>query len=509
VRVSIARFSTSPRPDRGERSARLRAGRGQARCPARVRWVGVASFTALLFTACGSDGTAPPSLLDAGRDSSDGEAADAGSDSQDGASADAAPAATGFPAQAFEVVIDLLYPINQTGVPEAAFPRQLTVSMLLDEDAGRPRLRVGGQGILSTVTLAHGGGTGFSYQETSAAELDAHRTSLQIRVPHGAGCQSVGAINITNLTFDRIGDGRGGDTLLGLAMGFATYEDGDAVGTRRFSAELHGTPDRALTVAATASKDANPFDPVTFGFAEALATKSAELRGPTTTVPLHNQPAASPSSFSSFPHLLPFSQTLTFAAVPALMDLGGNSSSAALTVTTLPDPAAFVADGFESATTTAAVSAIVAGDVAVITSAQVPGISGGKALLIGPGVWIDARAESSGGRLTAKLAVPAGATRLRANFFFLSDAMGSLGAITIRLAPPDGEIVELQGPTETLETTASNVPRFPRRGPLTMFEAPLPARTRDVVYVDIQNVLRGCGALLPAGALVIDDLRVE
>jgi hypothetical protein len=181
-------------------------------------------------------------------------------------------------------------------------------------------------------------------------------------------------------------------------------------------------------------------------------------------------------------------------------------------LTTLPEPSAFIADGFESAATIDSINAIVVGDVALITSAQVPGITAAKALMVGPGAWITEKAESAGGRFTAKLLVPAGATattRVRANFHFLSDAAGSGSAITIRLAAPGGEIVELQGPTAAFETVPTTLPRFPQRSPATRFEAPLPAGTKDVVYLDIENLARGCGPFLPPGALVIDDLRID
>jgi hypothetical protein len=453
----------------------------------------VGVLTALLVAGCGDDKTLPPTALDAG-------SADAG------APTDATGSLT---AQAFEVVIDLTYTSDPTGVPEAVFPRQVTVSMFLDQDAGRPRLRVGGQGLLSEVTLAHGTRTRFSFQDTNPAGLDANVTALQIRLPRGtdSGCQFVHAINLTDLAFDTTGD-----TLLGQAMGFATYVDGDSIGSRRFSAQLRGTPDRALMAASATSGDVNPFDVVTFTFAEALANVRAELRGPTTTIPLVNVPAALPSVFVLYQTLLPFAQTLTFTAIPALVDLGGNRASPTITVTTLPEPPALVADGFESAAAIDTITAIVSGDVAVITSAQVPGISGAKALMVGPGAWIAEKSEFSGGRFTAKLLVPAGATaatRLRANFHFLSDAMGSSGAVVIRLAAPGGEIVEMQGPTAGFATVPTALPRFPQRSPLVPFEAPLPVGTTDVVYLDVQNFARGCGNFLPPGALVIDDLRVE
>jgi hypothetical protein len=434
---------------------------------------------------------------------SDGATPDGPADG--GVERDAVADVAAISARAYNVEIDLSYTAGPGEVPEAAFPKHLTLSMFLDEDAGQPRLRTGGQGRLAEVTLTRISAARLGYEETSAAQMDAYRTSLQIVVPHPtpAGCQSVNLINFASLTLDRTAD-----VFIGAATGFATYEDGDSVGGRPFVAQLRGTPDRELTVAAAARTDVHPFDPVTWLFPEALAVDRAELRGPATVVPLNNLPAASPSGFSSYPHLLPFAQTLTFAALPALIDLGGNRASPALTVTTLPEPPAFVADGFESA---GAPSGIVAGDVAVVTSVDVPGISGAKALLVGPGS-LGANGESSGGRFTAKLLVPAGATastRVRANFHFLSDAMGSLGAIVIRLASPGGEIVEMEGPTAAFETVPTALPRFPQRSPLVRFEAPLPAGTGDVVYLDIENLVRGCGALLPPGALVVDDLRVE
>ena len=51
--------------------------------------------------------------------------------------------------------------------------------------------------------------------------------------------------------------------------------------------------------------------------------------------------------------------------------------------------------------------------------------------------------------------------------------------------------------------------RFPRSGPFATFEADLPPGTKDVIYVDVQNLARGCGPALAPGALVIDDLRIE
>ena len=41
------------------------------------------------------------------------------------------------------------------------------------------------------------------------------------------------------------------------------------------------------------------------------------------------------------------------------------------------------------------------------------------------------------------------------------------------------------------------------------FEADLPPGTRDVIYVDVQNLPRGCGPPLPPGVHVIDDRPIE
>jgi hypothetical protein len=429
---------------------------------------------------------------------SDAGAGDGGSMDRDGATV----------AQAFHFDLEVAYGAQTVGdFRDSDFPRQVSFSGLLDEDAGQPRLRVGGHGFLATIRLQRAAGTRLTYQEGDPAAADGHRATLAIVVPAaaGGGCKFVDRINITALTLDGTGD-----QLVGTAEGFATFQDGDSIGLRHFVASLRASVDRLAPAPPVAPKDVNPFDAVSLGFAEALAVSHAELRSAELAAPidLANLPESLPSAFSSQGRLLPFGKTLTFAALPAPADLGGNAITDSIEVTTAAAPPLFVADGFEGT-----VAATIAGDVAVISSADVPGVAGSKALLIGPGTWSDARAAFSGGRFTARLALarPASAaTRIRARLIFLSEANGSVSALTVRLAAaPGGAITEIQGPTASLEMIATKLARFPVASPVISFEAPLPADTSDTVYLDVENLARGCGAILPPGALVIDDLRIE
>ena len=417
-------------------------------------------------------------------------------------------ALTGAMSWPLELTLSLNYqPLPIAEVPDDSFPRQVTVAAVLSiGSGGAGTLAVGGHGQAVTVPLSRSADGGWHFLAPDPSGGDDRRTTFEFTVaqtgPHP--CTFANRLNLTGLDLTFIGPPANG-MLTGAGAGFVSYSHSDYVGTRAFFADARAIPDATAPSAVVwpGKTGLNPFDRIALDFAETLTVMGARLESGTTTIELIGNPATAPSLFGVPPRLLPFGQTLRLAGI--LVD-GAGHNAGPVQLTTMPDLPAVGRGTFEDG----ALPAGATGDVALVSAAEVSGITGARALFIGPGTPDQRRAAYSGARYTAQLTVPAGATRVRAALAVLSD-QGNSSSFELRLAAPRGEIVTRQGPTTSFDTdnVAINHPRFPKRGPWIAFEAPLPPGTVGAVYVDIENRPAGCGPGLAPAALVVDELRAE
>jgi hypothetical protein len=461
-----------------------------------------------LLTSCAGTKTGAPDAGTGGPSDAAGGTPDAATGGTPDAGTGGTPdtALTGAMSWPLELVLSLNYqPLPISEVPDDSFPRQVTVAAVLSiGSGGAGTLAVGGHGQAVTVPLSRSADGGWHFLAPDPTGGDDRRTTFEFTVaqtgPHP--CTYANHLNLTGLDLRFIGSPANG-MLTGAGAGFVSYSHTDYVGTRAFFAEAKAAPDPTAPSAVVwpGQTGINPFDGIVLDFAETLTVMGARLESGTTTIELVGNPAAAPSLFAVPRRLLPFGQTLRLAGI--LVD-GAGHNAGPVQVTTMPDLPAVARSTFEDV----ALPAGATGDVALVSAAEISGVTGARALFIGPGTYEAGRAAYSGARYTAQLTVPAGATRVRAALAVLSDE-GNSSSFELRLAAPRGDLVTMQGPTTGPDTVAINYPRFPRRGPWIAFETPLPPGTAGTVYVDIENRPSGCGPGLRPSALVVDELRAE
>lgn len=222
------------------------------------------------------------------------------------------------------------------------------------------------------------------------------------------------------------------------------------------------------------------------------------LDGVGALVPEAGDGSSAVARFSTPPAaVLPWSSPLSLTFAPSLTDLAGNAASAPSEALprTIADPGMMSTDGFESE-----LHAWSSGDVRVVA----PG-DGGPEPITGDGSLYVGRGDSTGrggGRFTARIPVPAGATRLRARFRTLG-WFGVFGFGFLVYAPNVGAVERVQ-----LPIPASGGAPFPTQSEVVELDVPLPDGSEGEILIDIDNRMR-CGPPLPQAALLIDDLRAE
>ena len=389
----------------------------------------------------------------------------------------------------FNVDATLSWTGQDFGIP-GPWPGSLPFTLTLAPGtAGQQQLIAGGNGDAAVVPVTFAGGK-ISYRNTDPALLDQRQTTLRLGLPttDRPSCNGV-----TDVSFSQMDLQISGDKATGQAQGFVGFQDGDALGTRAFTAAITGAADRTAPAPdrpQAAEVAVHPFDGVTIDFPEALPmTSTARLVDGTTSYPLTAMPVDYPSRFIAGATLLPFGRRLRLET-DSLHDLAGNVATAsALTVVTPDLPGPFV--GFEGA------AAAVIGQARIVDDTVIPALAGKHALLL------------AGGRFTARLTVPAGATTLVIGARALVAADGGGPWLRTRLGVVGGTIAEV--PTEitwATGATPSGLAAFPQMFPPTQFRNALPAGATEVV-VDLRSDVPGCGAFLPPGASLIDSLTVE
>lgn len=445
------------------------------------------------------------SILDAAR-----PAADAGtpidSSTVDGASV---PDDGGSGLQSFEVDVDFSWAPFSDDVGAKSFPSRQHFTLTVDSPSGRAgKLVIGGRGITAVVATYADSSGEISFADSDPKLLDQRRTTLQVGLPPSPAnrCMRVDS------TFYSLMDLRpSGDGISGTAQGFATYSDGDAVGARAFSATVVGTRDRkgpALASAVTREIAADPFDGVAIDFDEALPNDPrATLRDSSGAFALHPAPDEYPSRFTTYPTLLPFGRQLLFQVDGALGDLAGNTGSPPdLTVVTPNLAGPFT--GFEGA-----VAANLAGRARIVDDKVVPVLSGRRGLLMDSGAFSQALGVFPGGRFTARLAVPDGASTLVITARGLAPQQGGYPWLIVRSAAVGGIIDSWnvgQSFIDANSSVPSGVPDFPLLGAATTTRHPLPASVGGEVVVDLSSQVGGCNGLgPPLGASLIESILVE
>jgi hypothetical protein len=194
-------------------------------------------------------------------------------------------------------------------------------------------------------------------------------------------------------------------------------------------------------------------------------------------------------------------------AFDGLVDFAGNegSSAAPLRLAAFATPPLVAADGFESATGTV-------GGATVISAGNgpLPPITGARSVYIVGAGGPSPTTAAVGSMMNVRLAVPAGATKLRFSYRLVSQLNGGSG-VTIALGSVGGHassgdsIFSMEKGTQTVWSGAKTV----LVTDVATKEVALPAGVTDELVVDIATGVDSCGpAPLPVGVL-IDDLRVE
>jgi hypothetical protein len=418
----------------------------------------------------------------------------------------------------FDVTIELMYdPLPFAEVPAGIFLPEVSYSFALGAAQLQADVSTGAWGEASWVPLMFR--AGHWELDRATAELIARRPTLDLRAPPPSPgselpCSGLAGFSFQTLTLD-VKD----DVLSGSGTGLASFSHTDYVGTRTFFAKLRGTPDRTPALPPRIGPRAsglNPFDRLVLNFRESLTVFGARLvpEGDpgATGISLDAAPDNGlPSQFATPDKLLPFGARLRAVFDPTLRDAADNvdSTSPPIVISTLADPPVLPADGFENAGPAGpapATLAAIEGDVALVSAAEVPGISGDRALFVGPGKTPGSSA--GGGRFTAKLVTTTSASRLRALVAF-AGGEGDVTAAEIRVAAPGGPIVRRSGPTASTGMTPTSLPRFPTRGRFAEITLPLSVDSRTV-YLDVMNNVgySNCGPALPGG-LIVDDIRLE
>jgi hypothetical protein len=373
-------------------------------------------------------------------------------------------------------------------------PLSNTFTLVLDVAAGQAI--VGGAGRAAVVSATSSDGRTFHIGKFSVG-FSANSCS--------------GVTSLDYATFDLTLNGA---TLQGTAVGAAQVSCGDCLFSVPFVADVAGVPDVTppVLVAGADTVPSNPFLPFTLVASEPLpVTATARLTAtdgshvdllPTI---LAGAPALV-TGFSKPDVVLSYGQgfVVTFEG---LVDFAGHRGAAdpPLRLVAFSPPPLVAGDGFESVT-----AAQVGGAAVIGAGGPLPPISGARSAYISAPGLLSPDGTLVGSALRVRLAVPAGATKLRFSTRSVSMFLGGGFAGVVNV----GSVGHGKA-TAAITMSGLGAPAVwpPNRTVLVTSVAPqelaLPPDATDEVLVDFDTSDSGCGLPLPPGGLLIDDLRVE
>jgi hypothetical protein len=408
----------------------------------------------------------------------------------------------------FEVDAILAWASFGNPVSSDLFPTRQHFTVTLDlRTPGGETLIIGRGGLSAAVPVSIGASGAVSYLNDNPDLLDQRLTTFQMAFspPGPKGCANVSMASFTDMDLQI-----SADRIMGHANGFAQYSGGDYVGTRNFTTTLSGTRDVSgpfLSPALAPEIAADPFEGFSIDFNEALPNGAqARLVDGAASYPLQPSPATFPSRFSPGQMLMPFGRRLGFEVDAPLRDLAGNTAVAPrLVVVTSALAGPF--GGFEGA-----LAANVSGQARIVDAKVIPALAGKHGLLMDAGQYSDALAAFPGGRFTARLAVPGGASAIVIGLRTLAPAGGGHPPLQARIGAVGGTAREWYPDLLFLDETAavqSGLPDFPLLGPAITQRHPLPPGTKNEVVIDLSSREAGCGLLPPLGAVLIESVTVE
>ncbi|MEO6602675.1 MAG: hypothetical protein ABIQ16_22515 [Polyangiaceae bacterium] len=322
--------------------------------------------------------------------------------------------------------------------------------------------------------------------------------SLSLGDTTGATLQLGGFDNsIMAITFDTL-TLSAGSALVGGGAGKVNYSCGDCSYDEAVAFTLSGEPDHSAPQLSVPSVAVNPLDRVSLPVSEALPSANLALSG-TSSIQLDFVPSQSEPRevIHSLPMHFETAQILPFSGAWNIIGEAKDFANHALDLgdarlTTLADPGIFVADGFESSTVLTAF-----GTGTVIDARRgLPIPSGSHALLLEPGTSATFHLRRSVGQhqVTAtviELSKIDGATPWGA---FEAGVIGGTERATLRWG-------------SSLPATPTSDSAWPNAGPVTHASATLTDTGSDVVVRLAPAIC--LGLCPPAGALILDDLKVE
>lgn len=291
-----------------------------------------------------------------------------------------------------------------------------------------------------------------------------------------------------------------------VAGRYEGYRERDILYSARFGGTLAGSRDVTPPTLAFGSLTgapfvrAHPFDPISARAGEPLPPATGVTivapSGPSLLLGSAGTAEAVARFTGSF--VLGFGTSYDAVVAPAFVDLDGNAGAPPSFIT-IDDPGFLADGGFEGE-----INAYLSGGwKAIDESGALPPIAGKRSLLLPPRV---------GGRLTARMHVPAGAKQVRLTIrqVSLDPPDGVYFEGTIRVGAPSGKPVEVPhpepvGPFEEMEGEPFSTWTVSAPAPV---EIPLPTGTTDEVDIDIEE-FTPCHPSAPRTGLLIDDLRVE
>jgi hypothetical protein len=423
-----------------------------------------------------------------------------------GASEGAAGAGTGGGAGAAQLTSVHAFTVTSlisrvSGDAGVMLPVTQTLTLVLDADAGRAIM--GANGYVHSEL--------YRSNDSRTFQIDA---GLSLQLPGGCYAPDVeyGPMTVT-VTSDGQLSGESTGCIPVDPRGLAPCEDVTMV--------LSGGPDTdtpTLIVedaghafdALTANGPVDPFVGAIIDASEPLPATPPPMVISTMGDPLALTPAQDPSvpaagSFSTPAVLLPYGEAYT--VLPnSVVDFAGNVGQTPTGFATSPEPPLVAQDGFESVTDPTL------GGATVISGSGYLVITGGKSLLVPPLAYsLVPRAAKA--RLALRLAVPAGATKIR--FSYRTVDMSSMESQIALAWASVGQTISHQtiGPANMDMTFSYVLPdqTMVDLGPVKSAELQLGAGTGAEVVFAVMDSGLGCNGdeLQPRGGLVIDDLRVE
>jgi hypothetical protein len=370
--------------------------------------------------------------------------------------------------------------------PVAELPAQDVFTVHIAEGAA-PRLIASRGGSVGVAPLARDGG-GWKTGEAFG---------LGFTAGYGrpGACQGLG--RITYESMELVAE-RG--SVRGTFKGHAEYLSGDVAVQVLFKGTLAGVTDRQPPTFAFESANPHPAELLRVLVSEALpaGTRLRLVGSDGTSLGLRSGEADQPAALFYLEGTPGPRAGYRLVVEPAAVDLGGNTAAASAlpVLDTLPVPLV-PQDGFEGAA-----APYLEGTAAVVGAERFPPITGQRSLFF-PGT----AGPGSGARVSARLAVPAGARTLRATVRQVLDrSLNAVGKPQIAMVVPGQQPISAQ-------LAAAREPYTAAAGGLSLaasqtLEIALPEGATGEVMLDIQRP-PSCGLILPTVGLLIDDLRVE